>query len=160
MITNNIVLEGARLGFKNFSGKKGEYNPEGSRNFAVFFNPEDAKDLEEAGWNIKWLKPKNSEEDEELPMLSVAVRFDPYPPKIVLITSRGKTTLSEENVNILDGAEIKNVDLIIRPYNWERKGSTGVKAYLKSMYVTLVEDEFESKYYDVPDSAISAIVGR
>ena len=160
MITNNIVLESARIGFKNFSGKKGEYNPEGSRNFAVFFNPEDAKVLEEAGWNIKWLKPKNAEEDEELPMLSVAVRFDPYPPKIVLITSRGKTTLNEENVNILDGAEIKNVDLIIRPYNWERKGSTGVKAYLKSMYVTLVEDEFESKYYDVPDSAISAIVGR
>lgn len=160
MITNNIVLESARIGFKNFSGKKGEYNPEGSRNFAVFFNLEDAKILEEAGWNIKWLKPKNEEEDEELPMLSVAVRFDPYPPKIVLITSRGKTTLSEENVNILDGAEIKNVDLIIRPYNWERKGSTGVKAYLKSMYVTLVEDEFESKYYDVPDSAISAIVGR
>ena len=66
-----------------------------------------------------------------------------------MITSRGGTPLNEEDVEILDWADISNVDLIVRPYEWAVSGKTGVKAYLKSIFVTINEDELELKYADL-----------
>lgn len=159
MVKNNIVIEGARIGFRNFSGEAGKFNPAGRRNFCVFLEQELGLTLEADGWNVRWLKPRD-EGDEHKPYLQVAVSYDNIPPKIVLISGQGKTILDENTVNILDWAEIDNVDLIIRPYNWEVNGNYGVKGYAKSMYITIIEDEFESKYYDVPDSAKNAIGKR
>lgn len=157
MVEDNIRIEGARIGFRNFSGEEGRFNPKGRRNFCVFLEEDIAKDMEKEGWNVKWLQPRE-EEDEPQAYLQVKVVFGKIPPKIVLVTGRGKTRLDEDTVNILDWAEVQNVDLVIRPYNWEVNGNTGVSAYVKTMYVTLREDEFESKYYDVPDSAASAMM--
>lgn len=157
MVEDNIRIEGARIGFRNFSGEEGRFNPKGRRNFCVFLEEDIAKDMEKEGWNVKWLQPRE-EGDEPQAYLQIKVVFGKIPPKIVLVTMRGKTRLDEDTVNILDWAEIQNVDLVIRPYNWEVNGNTGVSAYIKTMYVTLREDEFESKYYDVPDSAASAMM--
>ena len=157
MVEDNIRIEGARIGFRNFSGEEGRFNPKGRRNFCVFLEEDIAKDMEKEGWNVKWLQPRE-EGDELQAYLQVKVVFGKIPPKIVLVTGRGKTRLDEDTVNILDWAEIQNVDLVIRPYNWEVNGNSGVSAYIKTMYVTLKEDEFESKYYDVPDSAASAMM--
>jgi hypothetical protein len=157
-IKNNIVIEDARIGFRNFSGKEGRFNPAGRRNFCVFLDFSLGRLLEADGWNVRWLEPKDLG-DEKQPYLQVTVSYDNIPPKIVLITNRGKTLLDAESINILDFAEIDNIDLIIRPYNWDVNGKTGVKAYVSKMYITIAEDEFEKKYYDVPDSASDAIGG-
>lgn len=157
MVTSKIRLENARIAFKNFSGKPGQYNSEGKRNFCVMLDSELADQLSDEGWNIKHLKPREEGEDPQAYM-SVEVNFRNIPPKVVLITSKGKTILDEGDINCLDWAEIENVDLVIRPYNWEVNGKVGVKAYIQSMWVTLAEDEFEAKYYDVPDSAMSALI--
>lgn len=157
-IDKNLTIENASIGFKNFSGKEGQFNPAGRRNFCVFFDGETANNLKNEGWNIRWLKPKN-EEDDPVGYLQVAVSFDHIPPKIILVTKRGKTQLDEESIDILDWAEISNVDLVIRPYNWNLpSGKSGVKAYCKTMYVTIAEDDFESKYYDTPDTALGCLV--
>ena len=155
-INKNITIENARIGFRNFSGKEGRYNPAGRRNFCVFLDSDVAPSLREDGWNIKYLQPREAG-DEPQAYLQVAVSYANIPPKIVLISGEGKTVLNETNVNMLDWAEISNVDLIIRPYNYDVNGKTGVKAYCKTMYVTIEEDEFEKKYYDVPDSAANSL---
>ncbi len=154
MVRDNIVIEDARIVFRNFSGKEGKYNPSGKRNFCVLVEAELAHRLERDGWNVRWLKPRDDQEPDQ-GYLQVAVSYDNVPPKIVMITSRGQTLLDTESVGLLDWAEIKTVDLIIRPYNWvlqegTRNEKRGVKAYVKSMYITIAEDEFESKYMTIP----------
>jgi len=156
MINSNISIENAKIGFRNFSGLAGKFNPEGNRNFSIFLEKELALILENDGWSVKWLSAR-SEEDEEQPIIKVAVSYDNIPPKVMLVTKRGQTLLDATSINNLDWAEIKNVDLVVRPYNWEVNGKTGTKAYLKTMYVTIVEDEFADKYHDVPESAASCI---
>lgn len=155
-VNGTITIEGARIAFRNFSGKEGKYNPAGKRNFCVLLDTELATKLERDGWNIRWLSPRD-EGDSPQGYLQVSVAYGNFPPKIVLVSSNGKTVLGEDEVGLLDWAEIESVDLVIRPYNWEVNSKSGVKAYLKSLWVTIVEDEFEKKYRDVPDSAVNSM---
>lgn len=145
-----VLMENRRLMFRNFSGEEGPYNNKGDRNFNVVLDPDEAESLAHDGWNVKYLKPRDPQE-EPLARLEITVKFGRFPPTIVLITSRGKTTLPEELVGIFDWAELANVDLIFRPYYWDINGKQGVTAYLKTFYGTIVEDPLALKYKDLPD---------
>ena len=116
---NELIIENARIMFRNFRGEETKYNRAGNRNFCVVIPDADqAQKLGEDGWNVRILPP------------------------------RAKTKLDEESVSSLDYAEIRNVDLVISPSKWEVNGKSGIKAYLKTMYVTIEEDVFAEKYAD------------
>jgi hypothetical protein len=156
-VENTVLMEGVRIIFRNFEGKEGPYNKKGEKNFGVILPADVAAAMMADGWNVKTLEPREDDEidpndpmEGRTPWLPVKVAYDRgRPPKIVLITSRGKTALDESTVEELDWADIINVDLIVSPYNWNVNGKVGVSAYCKSMFVTIEEDELERKYAEM-----------
>lgn len=144
-LAKTFIVEDARVIFRNFSGKEGQYNREGDRNFAVVLPPDIAQQMLADGWNVRFLEARE-EGDDPTPYISVAVNFSNRPPRIVLITSTTRTQLDEKSVEILDWSDIRTADLIARGYDWTVNGKSGTKAYLQSLFVTIEEDYLERKY--------------
>lgn len=140
-----VMIEEAQIIFRNFEGKEGQYNRKGDRNFSAILDDKTAQTMLEDGWNVKYLEARD-EGDNPVPYIPVAVNFENRPPRITLIASDKRTNITEDMVDILDGVDIAKCDFVIRAYNWEVNGKTGVKAYLKTMFVTIEEDELEKKY--------------
>jgi hypothetical protein len=143
----SVMIEGARLLFRNFTGIEREFNSEGDRNFSVVLEPELAEKLKADGWRVKQLKPREEDEPGDY-HLKVKVNYKKgRPPRCILITSNGRTELGSDEVSMLDLADIKNVDLIINGW-WSDMAGGGYGAFLKTIYVTINEDELELKYND------------
>lgn len=150
-----LIMEDARIVFRNFAGAEGMYNREGDRNFCVLLEDDLAEDMLRDGWNIKRLKPREGDE-QGTAYIQVSVGFKGRPPRMVMITSKGRIDLGEEECVLLDWADTLKVDLIIRPYHWNVNGRTGVKAYLKSLFMVINEDYLELKYADVPTAELES----
>ena len=149
-----FMVEGAQIIFRNFAGKEGMYNKEGDRNFCVVLDMETAEQMAADGWNVKFPKDRpDAEEGEETrdPYINVTVGYKGRPPQIVMITSKARTNIGEDMIETLDWVDIANVDLICNAYHWNVNGASGIKAYLKSMYVTIEEDALALKYAVDPD---------
>lgn len=145
-----IQLDNVRIAFRNFAGKEGQYNREGDRNFSIVLDDDTAERLKADGWNVKSKEPRE-DGDGWFHHLPVSVSYKGrIPPRIVMLTSKNRTVLDEDMCELIDWAEIESVDVIVRPYDWAVSGKTGRKAYLKTIYVTIVEDPLDMRYEHLP----------
>lgn len=152
-MTHNVIpdlnLENARIlpgGFKNFAGAEGRYNAAGDRNFCVVIdNPAMAQTLQNDGWNVRALQPRNPG-DEVTYYLRVSVGYKVRPPYVAMITGRRKVELTEETVGRLDRVNITSADLTIHPRVWNDQGD--VKAWLADGYFVAEDRPFDAKYAD------------
>lgn len=149
----SIVIKNAKLLFRNFSGRELAYNSEGDRNFHVILDPETAAELKARNWRVKQLNSR--EEDEEGDYhLKVNVNYKKgRPPRVVLVTSKGRTDLGADEVGIIDAADIEKADVILNGWYSDMAGG-GYSAFLKTIFVTLREDELELMYSDLPDVGV------
>lgn len=145
-VANNTVrLENCRILFRNFSGKENRFNAAGKRNFCVVLPDELAVQMANDGWNIRYLQPR-ADDEVRTAYVQATVSYDNFPPKIYKVVGKNVTELTVDTVGTLDDDDILNVDLVLRPYNWEVNGHSGIKAYVKTMYVTIADDPFSAKY--------------
>ena len=140
-----LRIADTNLIFRNLSGKTSEYNKNGERITGVIIPPEMVDQLVEEGWNVKHTNPRDPQA-EPLYYMNVKCRFDNIPPRVYLCTERKKTLLDEETINQIDYSEISSVDIEISPYDYTTALGSGRTAYIKNMYVNVVEDYFAEKY--------------
>jgi hypothetical protein len=141
----NRTLEDITIAFRNFAGKEDMYNRQGDRNFAIILEPDVAESMLRDGWNVKYLRARD-EGDEPQPYIQVAVSFKTRPPKIVMVTSKNMTHLTEDLVEQLDWVDIETADCTLNPYEWAVGDKHGTKAYLHALYIKIEEDYLQEKW--------------
>lgn len=162
---HKLEINNARITCRNFKGEEGRYNREGDRSFLLVIaggtldddksiRNVSAEEMADAlksdvnrmgvGWNVKIKMPKE-DGDEPFMYLPVKVKFNDYGPRVYLKSGVHTTQLDEESVGSLDGIEIRNVDLDIRPYDDEIHGKPFRSAYLQGMCVTQEIDRFAAR---------------
>lgn len=143
-----LQIDDARIIYRNFSGEGSKFNREGDRNFSLIIPDQELADkLVAQGWNVKIREPRE-EGDDPFIHLPVKVKFNDRGPNIYLQSGGRRVKLDEESISCLDNVDIVNIDMDIRPYDWEVNGKTGRTAYLHSMCVTQEVDRFASDDYE------------
>ena len=140
-----LRIENTNLIFRNFSGRPSEYNKNGDKGTGVIIPEEMVNELVDKGWNVKE-RPSRDGQESPLYYMNAKCRFDNIPPKIYMCTSHKKVKLDEETVDQIDYSEISSIDIEISPYDYTVRGESGRSAYIKTMYVNVIEDAFAEKY--------------
>ncbi len=150
---NNLILRDVVLPKRkrNFEGRPSDYNDAGKRNFEVLIPVDLVDDLRRDGWPVK--DYMNREGITVYYMKIHVVYGEKFNPLAVLIDSRGKRRLNEDNVGQLDWTPMAKCDLVIFPLAYGPKGNRpgGISPRLNSIYVTVQEDELAPDYADIPD---------
>ena len=148
-------IMGTKLIFRNFAGKQTDFNRLGDRNTCVVIPDDRVQEFIDKGYNVKIYQPKD-EQAAAVYYIKARINFERDPlPKIYLITSLSKPKKlnvderkggDPDEVNQLDWSDIESIDIEISPWAYNKNGRSGVSAYIRQLYVKLIEDPFYEKY--------------
>ena len=133
---------GTNLIFRNFSGRESQWNEAGSRVTGVIIPADRVNEFVDEGWNVKIYVPKTDPQAEPTYYINAKVRYDNFPPRIYIKTpfSEPLKIEDEKDLDQLDRSEIDFVDV-------ELNLSMRKAAYVKTMFVNTIVDDFEEKYF-------------
>ena len=160
---NDIFIEDGEIIFRNFSGKKSDFNPNGART-VTFVIPDEIKDaLLKDGWNVKPYVPKSDPERPPVYILEATIAFrsrdgKPKDPHIFILRPNGMMHVTEDIVDTLDGYDILKVDARLGPHYWEQGGRSGIRPYVNKMLITIKEDPIDRKYREYMDSMNESVL--
>lgn len=146
----SVELEGVRLIFKNFAGRRDKFNDEGRRNFAIVLDRKQADELASQGYNVK-SRPPRQEGDDELFYLKLHVVFNTAgrPPRVVMVTSKNQTRLDADIVDLLDDMDVERANVRFRGWEYDAENNPGKKsAYLQTLYAVVHEDPLAEEFSD------------
>lgn len=161
MIGRTIAVDDTRFIFAtNFSGDPSKDRYADSRRKANLLipDPEQAKDLIKAGFKVRETRPRPGDDPNEfMPeyFVSVLLKYRnragqpvKYPPKVYLVSGDGEPVLlDEDSVSCIDNMRIKNVNVILNPYEYDPVNN-GQSLYIRTMYVEqdLDDDPYAARY--------------
>lgn len=108
-----------------------------------------ARELIDEGFNIRFTRPKEGEEEGFIPTyyVRVNVNYDvSWPPKIYIVTGNNEPKLlDDESIGMLDNIRVKNVNAVLSSREWE---PGRFSLYVKTMYVEqdIEDDPFAARY--------------
>lgn len=154
-----VQVEGARLRFKNFSGRPTQFNKDGGiRTVCMDVDNEELYlKMKDDGWRFRTMKrPDGSgyaDAFEEFDNGRVAVPYTELklnfnsnrPPKVYLHQGeqdKKGTLIPESAIDELDYAYITSAKMVINPSYWESINGSGCKGYINILHAYIEPDPF------------------
>lgn len=153
-----ITIENTNFIFMtNFAGdpaRSGKYPSTTRKGNVLIPDITQARELIDAGFNVKTTKPREGEEEGFIPKYFIPViakwrKADgdlvKYPPRVYLVSGENPPMLlDEDTVGEIDKIPVDNVNVVLT--SWE--GPNGMSLYVKTMYVEqgLEDDPFAARY--------------
>lgn len=153
-----ISIENTKFIYRtNFSGdpKRDTFGSDARKANIIIPDHMQARELIDAGFNVRATKPRPGEEEDFVPtyFVSINVNYDTdWPPKIYLVSGNAKPVeLNEETVDILDKCYVLNVNAVLNPYVNKMTGKSSL--YVRTLYVEqdIEDDPFAHRYFNNDD---------
>lgn len=148
-----ITIEDTKFIWRtNFSGdpERDTFGSNARKANIIIPDPDQAMELLDAGFNVKKTKPRDGDEEDFVPTYFVAVNVNydtEWPPKIYLVSGDAdKVLLDEESIGVLDTCWVRNVNVVLNPYQNRLTGRNSL--YVRTMYVEqdIEDDPFARRY--------------